>query len=79
MENVIILGSGCAGLAAAIYVARAGFSPLIIEGNLPGGQITTTSEVENFPGVPEGIDGFSLVMNMRQQAEKFHFLCNSKI
>lgn len=71
MENVIILGSGCAGLAAAIYVARAGFSPLVIEGNLPGGQITTTSEVENFPGFPDGIDGFSLVMNMRQQAEKF--------
>lgn len=71
MENVIILGSGCAGLAAAIYVARAGFSPLVIEGNLPGGQISTTSEVENFPGFPDGIDGFSLVMNMRQQAEKF--------
>lgn len=71
MENVIILGSGCAGLSAAIYVARAGFSPLIIEGNQPGGQITTTSEVENFPGFPDGIDGFSLVMNMRQQAEKF--------
>lgn len=71
MENVIILGSGCAGLSAAVYVARAGFSPLVIEGNLPGGQITTTSEVENFPGFPEGIDGFSLVMNMRQQAEKF--------
>lgn len=71
MENIIILGSGCAGAAAAIYAARAGFSPLILEGSLPGGQITTTSEVENFPGFPDGIDGFMLTYNMRQQAEKF--------
>lgn len=71
MENIIILGSGCAGAAAAIYAARAGFSPLVLEGSLPGGQITTTSEVENFPGFPDGIDGFMLTYNMRQQAEKF--------
>ncbi len=71
MEEIVILGSGCAGAAAAIYAARAGFSPLVIEGNQPGGQITTTSEVENFPGFPDGVDGFSLTFNMRQQAEKF--------
>lgn len=71
MENIIILGSGCAGATAAIYAARAGFAPLVLEGSLPGGQITTTSEVENFPGFPEGIDGYMLTFNMRQQAEKF--------
>lgn len=71
MENIIILGSGCAGATAAIYAARAGFSPLVLEGALPGGQITTTSEVENFPGFPDGIDGYMLTANMRQQAEKF--------
>lgn len=71
MEKLIIVGSGCAGLTAAIYAARANLSPLVIEGKQPGGQLTTTSKIENFPGFPEGVDGFELVMNMRAQAENF--------
>jgi thioredoxin reductase (NADPH) len=71
MENVIILGTGCAGFTAGIYTARANLEPLILEGDLPGGQLTTTSEVENFPGFPEGIDGFMLMDNLRKQATRF--------
>ncbi len=71
MEDVIIIGSGCAGMGAAIYSARAGMKPLVLEGSQPGGLLTTTSDVENFPAFPEAINGFDLVWKMREQAQKF--------
>src|SRR5712671_4303746 len=71
MEKVIIVGTGCSGLTAAIYAARANLSPLVLEGHEPGGQLSTTTLVENFPGCPEGINGPELIMNMKSQAERF--------
>ncbi len=71
MRNVIIVGSGCAGNTAAIYTARAGLNPLVMIGHEPGGQLSVTSMVENFPGFPEGVNGPDLVENMKKQAENF--------
>ena len=77
-ENVVIIGSGPSGLTAAIYLARASLSPLVYEGTMPGGQLTQTTDIENFPGFKEGLPGFDLMGNMKEQAKRFGARCEMR-
>jgi thioredoxin reductase (NADPH) len=70
-HNVVIIGSGPAGYTAAIYAARADLKPIMYVGLQPGGQLTTTTEVDNFPGYPQGVDGNSMMEDLKNQAERF--------